>query len=225
VLGAAAGKATQVISPAARAARRLANAVEESGGRMLSTRRSRLRRPLGADHEVIAGDLSPATQMLTRFAANNNPNTYVHAAEKLNARQPNMTERLLDDATDLLGENPNATARADELAKSKAAFGASDAGYEGLRNSGVAFDPTEVAPFLKEPSVQSAWKLARRAGDITSGISARRAVPEIECSESRRVAGEDPRGDRIGSDGESHRTVRRSRDHVRRHAPVQAVAR
>lgn len=176
VLGGAAGAATRLVSPAAKAARRLANAVEESGGVDALKASNAALAAAGRGKDVIAGDLSPATQMLTRFAANNNPNTYVRAAEKLNARQPNMSERLLDDTEDLLRGGkiwPEATtdagARAEELAKSKAAFAASDEGYEGLRKAGVTFKPSEIAPFLSEPSVKAAWRLARRAGDITNG--------------------------------------------------------
>lgn len=168
VLGAAAGKGAQLM-PAARAARRLANSVEESGGLDALKASNADAAAAGKGDEVMAGDLSPATQMLTRFATNNNPNTYVRAAEKLNARQPNMSERLLNGATDLLGETPDATTRGDALARAKSDFAASDAGYEGLRKADVKFAPSDVSPFLKEPSVQGAWKLARRAGDITEG--------------------------------------------------------
>lgn len=169
VLGGAAGKAAQLVSPEAKAARRIANAVEESGGVDALKSSNAAAAAAGRGSDILAADLSPHTQMLMRFAANNNPNTYVEAAEKLNARQPNMSDRMLNDVTDLLGETPDAGARAESLAASKRAFGASDAGYEGLRKADVKFDPSDVAPFLKEPSVQAAWRLARRAGDITKG--------------------------------------------------------
>jgi hypothetical protein len=169
ILGAGAAKATALVSPAAKAARRIANAIEESGGVDALKESNAGIAAAGRGSEVMAGDLSPATQMLTRFATNNNPNTYVKAAEKLNARQPNMSERLLNDATDLLGHNPNADARSTALSDAQSAFGHSEAGYDGIRARGLTFKPSEVAPFLKEPSVQSAWKLARRAGDIMQG--------------------------------------------------------
>lgn len=159
--------AKQLVSPAARAGRKVADAVERSGGVGALRQSNQAFRDAGRGEEVMVGDLSDEMRGLTDFAANNSDAVYDALAPALAARQRDATGRVVADVTRAVG-NPEATARQAELAASRSAWAAGPTGYEGLRQANPQLPADAIAArletFLEQPHVASLWAEAQRIG-------------------------------------------------------------
>jgi hypothetical protein len=161
-----AGGAKALYDPASRAARRLSNAIDQSGGA------DQLQRTLdditraGRGDVVTLADLSPQLNQAADFSANNAEPALITAGKILKARQANQATRLLEDVRTTLGDSPYADRRGIELKAAKKAFADGPTGYGGLRDANPTYDLSAISAALNKPSVQSAWKQARLAGDL-----------------------------------------------------------
>ena len=163
LFGAAAGKVLSTIGTKGVAARRIADAIEKSGG--VPALKSAAQDMGAANRGDVAmlGDLSPHMQQATDFAANNNPNTYSDLATKLNARQEGMGARLQGDVADLVGA-PNATDKLAQLQASNKAW--ADQAYDNLRQLNPEVPLDHIEPLTQQPKVSGAFGAANETGQI-----------------------------------------------------------
>lgn len=168
-------------APEVRAAQRVLRAVNKSGGPSVVLRAARDATRLGRGDVTMLGDLSPQLRAATDFAANNSEDVYTELAPKLYGRQADMSDRLLQDVTDAVGDQ-DASARAAELAKARREFAEGPNGYGGLREAypqladGVVPMDGKVIPMtsaaqpladiLNQPKIASALREAQETGLI-----------------------------------------------------------
>lgn len=157
-------------SPANRALARVARALEQSGGADKAKQAASDLAAAGRGDEMMLGDLSDYMRNATDFAATNDGDGSVSVplAQRVRARQADASDRLLGDVRSGFGGDANANARRVSLESSREQWAAGPNGYGGLRDAGGSFDLAPLANSLKHPTIQSAMKQARLAGDLTS---------------------------------------------------------
>lgn len=104
--------ASRLKDPVHRAYARIDRAIQQSGG--VAQIRARLGEiaAAGRANEVLLGDLSPQLRQVTDFAANASDETFVPLESILTTRRTNAPQRMLNDARELLGGEPDVAARA-----------------------------------------------------------------------------------------------------------------
>lgn len=157
--------------PSARATRRVDHAISRAGGAERLSQRVDEFRAAGRGEEVMLADLDPRLRAEADFAANNSDDVLTTLGNRLETRQRDASERLLDDVNTVTGERPNGPARINELAASRRTWADGPTGYGGLREGAGQLDIETIAPYFATPQVQSAWRQAQLAGDISENSS------------------------------------------------------
>jgi hypothetical protein len=166
-LGAGAGALAE-LSPVAKALRLQLAAIEESGGYKALKQTLQQFRDAGRGKEVMTLDLSKPLQQLGDYAATGNPRVYNAAAEKLNARQPDITERILGDVEDIKGKPlPDAVAKAEQLKSEK--YDWANTAYGNLRNVQMNVPEDAVSKIVQAPTIQHLLDQASLADDMKAG--------------------------------------------------------
>lgn len=164
-LGAVAGTLAEH-TPSGVALRRQLDAIQQSGGIRALRKTLADFRAGGRGDLVTTADLSRPLAGVGDFGATNNPTVYNKAADIFEHRQPDITERLLNDVDEHIG-TPDAHVRAQQLAEGKRDW--ANTAYDNLRDSGAEFSPEDLAPYLEHPKIKSALGEARLAGDLAPG--------------------------------------------------------
>jgi hypothetical protein len=154
-------------NPAARAAARLSQAVEQSGGVDEVRQAAAKLAAAGRGNDAMLADITPHLRQAADFAANNNDDVLIPLAERVRARQTDASDRLLGDVRTSFGGDADAGARQTELESFRRAW-ASNA-YDGLRDAGKDLDTGPLAAAFNKPALQGAWSHARLAGDLDEG--------------------------------------------------------
>lgn len=159
------GGAKLLLSPTARATRRLEQAIGAAGGEPALRKATANAASAGRGEETMLADLSPHLRQAADFAANNSDDVFVRMGERTTGRQRGQSERLLNDVRDFVGD-PHAPTRQAELEASRLGWAASDAGYDGLRKANPEVDPAQLTArlhtVLGHPTVSDAWATAQR---------------------------------------------------------------
>ena len=158
------GTTRLAVSPTARFQRKLAEKIDDAGGV------SKLREKLGEFNaagkrdEVIFGDLTPDTQELLRFVANNDEKAFVKLKTLTAGRQGTMADRMLRDFKRIAG-NPHASTELRAMKKSLDEWARGPEGFEGLRQQNPQLEDLgalgKLQEYLKQPRVRELWKTAR----------------------------------------------------------------
>jgi hypothetical protein len=141
------------------------HAVEQSGGVEAVRGQNADMDLAGRGQHAMLADLTDRLRLEGDFAVNNSDDILARVAPEVMSRQKNASARLLNDAADVLGESPNAPARAKALKLEVQKFGKE--GYTPLRdaNPTVPLKP-ETVKVLGQPVVSAAFKKARETGMI-----------------------------------------------------------
>lgn len=182
-------------SPKARASRRLDETITESGG--IDRLRERLTEfnRAGKRDEVIFGDLTPETQELLRFVANNDEKAFVRLKTITGRRQSGQSDRLLSDVKRLVG-NPHAESELRRMKGDLDAWARSPEGFEGLRQQNPQLQDIRVLGALKEylaqPRVKELWARAREerfvGGDPDLGAPSFQQVHNLKMKLDRAIS-------------------------------------
>lgn len=182
VLAGGVAGARALYSPTVRAARRLGDAVTQSGG--VPTLRAKVAELAANGRGDVAtlGDLSPEMKQAADFAANNNDQALIGLTKVLKTRQTDQTGRLLNDVQTTLGDNPNASARQAALVDSRRQWADGASGYGGLRDANPSFDLSSLSSALNKPTVRSAWRQARLGGDLVENSPLDKMIQKLAAS-------------------------------------------
>lgn len=163
------GAAKYVRSPARRGMARIQEAIQKSGGPDAAIAKAQDYARLGRGDEVRLPDaLGDHGIQAADFAANNSDDALIAVNKAVKARQVGQSERLLSDVRELGGDY-YAPEIQDQLEKSRRAWAASDAGYEGLRQANKELAPTVTASLkrlLTQPRVKETLQAAKQDGLI-----------------------------------------------------------
>jgi hypothetical protein len=172
--------AKQTFGPANVALQELVAATAKSGG--VQNLRNTLSGIASAGRGDIAtlADLSPQLASKADFAANNSEDAFNGFVQKLGARQKGASDRLQQDAVDLLGQEPNAQEATDALVKTRQ-------GWANQAYSALPLDDpippktlqTTLGSAFKQPAVKAAIKQARLAGDLDPNTPAGAVVAQF----------------------------------------------
>jgi hypothetical protein len=167
--------------PSGRALRMQLEAIEQSGG--VQKLRQKLAEFAGAGRadDVMTVDLDKSMQGLGDFAATNNPRVYNDAAGKLNARQPDITERILGDMEAVVGKPlPDAIKRANELKSDK--YDWANTAFQNLRtNVKAEFSPDDLGAYISKPTIAHALEQAQLADDIANGGALEKLLKRVQA--------------------------------------------
>lgn len=163
-LGGATAKARELLSPLARAERRVGEAIEQSGGGRVVVPVLGAADDAGRGKEFMLADATRRLQGELDVAANANVNVNARLADALEARQAGQVGRVQADVTALLGRTPHAFARAEKLKTARSTI--AEKLFGKLRKSNPNLDPaavdTHLGTYIKQEKVKSLWNEAQR---------------------------------------------------------------
>lgn len=164
-MGGGVAKARSLLSPLARAERRVGEAIEQSGGERVVVPVLSAADDAGRGKEFMLGDATRRLQGELDVAANANANVNARLADALEARQSGQAGRVQADVTAMLGRTPHAFARAEKLKTARSTI-AEEKLFGKLRTENPAVDPaaveTHLGTYIKQPKVSSLWNEAQR---------------------------------------------------------------
>lgn len=131
------------------AARRLAGAVDRSGGAPLLNAKANAFDRAGLGGVTTLGDLSDPLRAEAKYVATNHPDAAMQRIRATQARTAGTPQRMLDKLRSLLpefGPDPNAPTEADALQRTISDWAAGPEGYGGLRAAGEVPNTPSLMP-------------------------------------------------------------------------------